>query len=156
VDIETADMPKPLNDLLHYWQSKQLGGKLPSRADLSPVEMKGFLPHTVLLDVVRNPVDDLRFRVRLTGTHIVDAFRYEFTGKFLDELAFGGRETELIGACSKVVHEKKPSVLSGEMNWPAGGQVLSIDSLWVPLSTDGAAVNIILAGTVISDKRRRG
>ena len=116
--------------------------------------MKGLLPNTVLLDAIRNPKDNLRFKVRLAGTHIVDAFKYEFTEKFLEELEFGGREAELIDTCAKVVREIKPSFLSGEVGWPTGGQMLFVDSLWVPLSTDGETVNIILAGAVISDNKR--
>ncbi|MSP43395.1 MAG: PAS domain-containing protein [Alphaproteobacteria bacterium] len=42
MDFEGADLPRPLADLFHYWRSKHTGEKVPSRADISPVEMRGF------------------------------------------------------------------------------------------------------------------
>ena len=37
-----------------YWETKRGSRSMPARADIDPIEMKAFLPHVVLMDVLRD------------------------------------------------------------------------------------------------------
>ncbi len=52
--------------LLRYWQDRCGGRPAPSRRDIDPLDLPpALLPHVVLIDVEREPLD---FRYRLSGT----------------------------------------------------------------------------------------
>lgn len=52
--------------LLHYWQDRCAGRPAPSRRDIDPLDLPpALLPHMVLIDIEREPLD---FRYRLSGT----------------------------------------------------------------------------------------
>ena len=64
-----------------YWHRKRAGRAAPRRLDIEPTEVPQLLPHIQLIDRVGD-----RFRYRLCGTAIVEAYGRELTGKFLDEV----------------------------------------------------------------------
>jgi hypothetical protein len=71
---------------LRYWTAKRIGGRLPARADIDPLELDGtLLPHIVLTEAV---IADgrRRFRFRLSGTAMSAAAGLELTGQFVDTL----------------------------------------------------------------------
>jgi hypothetical protein len=142
--------PGPLTAMYHYWRSKCRDKDMPSRADIHPSEMKDFLPHTMLIDVVATTETERRFRMRLVGTHIVDGFGQEVTGKFIDEINTGGQMESLLEACMKSVQEKAPVYLSGVMvqQTPAGTR-FSFERLGAPLSSDGQNVDMLLIAAVL-------
>src|SRR3954464_1001671 len=65
--------------LLEYWKAKCVAHGLPGRAHIDPIEMRSFLPCTVLIDVERHD-GWMRFKYRLVGTQVVSAFGREVTG----------------------------------------------------------------------------
>src|SRR5882672_1939329 len=67
-----------------YWRSKAVGGKLPGRQHIDPLEMRTFLPNLGLVDVVREG-PRTRFRVRLFGTGLFPLWQTDLTGRWLDE-----------------------------------------------------------------------
>lgn len=66
-----------------YWKSKVIDGRLPGRGDIDPAEMIRFLPNTVLLDVVPEPLD---FRYRVIGTEVVSYMNRDLTGNWLSKI----------------------------------------------------------------------
>ena len=153
MDFDIASLPKPLAQLYSYWQIKRGDRLMPSRADINPVDMHAFLPHTMLIDVVQCENGETRFRTRLVGTHVVDGYGEEFSGKFLDEIDLGDSRDRVIEACLYTVHKKKPAYLSGKSRQPAGDGYISYKRLGVPLSSDGEIVNIILVAAVVQPIR---
>src|SRR5688572_4610245 len=47
-----------------YWQDRA-SGKVPSRAEIDPVDVRELLPNLMMIDVIEDPP---RFRYRLVGT----------------------------------------------------------------------------------------
>lgn len=122
---------------------------MPSRADINPVEMQAFLPHTMLIDVITDDKNDIRFRTRLIGTHVVNGFGGEFTGKYLDDIELGDQRGSLIEACLYTVRKKKPAYLAGDLVRQSPAEFISYQRLGVPLSTDGKNVNMILVAASV-------
>jgi hypothetical protein len=71
-----------LSGLWRYWQRKRAGRPLPSRADIDPMEIPAVLPYVLLVE----RSDEGRFRYRLAGTAVVDAYGMELTGRYVDEV----------------------------------------------------------------------
>ena len=71
VNFLTEDIPWEYGrDLFALWQSKRKNAPWPTRGAISPMEMKPYLEHIMLIDVERDPLD---FRVRLSGTGLARA-----------------------------------------------------------------------------------
>lgn len=65
LDRDAADFGL-FRPLLAYWEQRRAGRIAPSRADIDPLDVPpSVLPHLLLIDVERDPVD---FRYRLAGT----------------------------------------------------------------------------------------
>ncbi len=149
MDFDEKSLPKPLAQLYTYWQAKCGGRLMPSRADINPVEMQAFLPHAMLIDVITDDKNDIRFRTRLIGTHVVNGFGGEFTGKYLDDIELGDQRGSLIEACLHTVRKKKPAYLAGDLVRQSPAELISYQRLGVPLSTDGKNVDMILVAALV-------
>ena len=93
--------------LYRYWRSRRLGA-LPMRADIEPADIKSLLPFVTIVDLQADP-----FRVfyRLVGTAVVHASGMDFTGTYLDELAFDICATpDLIRAYRAVSESRWPGL----------------------------------------------
>jgi hypothetical protein len=76
-----------LSALWRYWDEKRMVRPMPRRRDLDPpLEIPRLLPHLLLAERV-----DGRFRWRLAGTAVVDAYGQELTGRFVDEVISAAR-----------------------------------------------------------------
>ena len=83
-------------------------GALPMRADIEPADIKSLLPFVIIVDLQADP-----FRVfyRLVGTAVVHASGMDFTGTYLDELAFDICATpDLIRAYRAVSESRWPGL----------------------------------------------
>ncbi|MEX0759126.1 MAG: PAS domain-containing protein [Tistlia sp.] len=79
-----------LRELYLYWRDKWQGERMPTRADIEPLEIPSLLPQVYLVDIERDPLD---FRFRLVGTRIVAWFGRDMTGqRVADRLADRYRE----------------------------------------------------------------
>ncbi len=125
---------------------------MPSRSDINPVEMQDFLPHTMLLDVGLDAQGAHRFKARLVGTHVVEGYGNEFTGKTSDVLDLGDQADKLYAACLYSVNTKLPAYLSGQIYLQATDEYVAYERLGVPLSSDGENVDILLIAAIV----RRG
>lgn len=125
---------------------------MPSRSDINPVEMQDFLPHTMLLDVNLDGQGKHCFKARLVGTHVVDGYGNEFTGKTGDQLRIGDHADKLRAACQYSVTSKMPAYLTGQIHMAETDEYIAYERLGVPLSTDGENVDILLVAAIV----RRG
>ena len=75
---------EPLRELYEYWCQLRGDGISHQRVDLRPENLKPWLGHVSLHDVLDS---GKRFRVRLQGTEVTEMFPYGLTGKYLDETA---------------------------------------------------------------------
>jgi hypothetical protein len=129
-----------LHEFVRYWESKRRDGRLPSRADIDPIELKPFLGNIFMLDVVG---DQKRFRYRLVGTKIVARVGRDSTGKFQEE-AYSPEQAAENNALYRLICEtKKPVRNFGVINW-VNRKFLRYEIANMPLADDGETVNIIL------------
>lgn len=115
---------------------------MPARADIDPLELKGHLGLLVIVEAVPGP---RRFRFRLVGTKVVEAYGRDSTRKTVEE-AFAtdpvGRDflLELFGA---VVERRVVVRASGPIR-PAHQMLRNSDALLLPLDAGDGSVGMIL------------
>lgn len=129
-----------LRQLYTYWRSKATGGRLPSRAAISPAEIPPLLPYIFLIDVERDPQ---RFRFRLIGTQIVQWAGRDVTGLYIDDPIYGpggsklGEEYAEVAARGLPLYTEQPAQRP-ERDW------VFYERLVLPLAQDGRTVDILL------------
>ena len=118
-----------------YWQAKACG-KVPSRSDIDPVDVRELLPNLMMIDVLGDPP---RFRYRLVGTRVVQYTGFDFTGRYLDEMVFQGRD--FIEQCyCRMRAERRP--IFGHYAWLVRSRHFGQCEFGLfPLSDDGVTVN---------------
>ncbi|MGO8919805.1 MAG: PAS domain-containing protein [Stellaceae bacterium] len=123
-----------------YWQAKRAGRGMPQRRDIEPVELRDVLPHLQITEAIGG---GHRFRYRLIGTAIVEAFGAEFTGKYVDELVSGERDS-FVHACYRAVCASRRPAFVRSKYVTTRNIDLTANRVLLPLSEDGEAVNQIL------------
>ncbi len=127
--------------LYRYWLEKCRGRRMPSRADLDPVEIPvRLLPGITLVDVVP---DERRFVYRLVGTGEVEVRGNDPTGRPVAEGFFGFSVEEALDCYSKVVEPRAP-LLDDAPFVATNGRYISEETIFLPLSADGINVNMVL------------
>jgi hypothetical protein len=134
---------KNVQAIYDYWLAKRDGRTMPARADLEPAEIKKLLPMTMLVDVTQ---DERRFVYRLVGTREVAERGSDPTGKSIAEAYFGGSLEETLSCYDYVVRNQAPFCYRDPYA-AADGQVQNDDIIYLPLSDDGARVNMVLVYT---------
>ena len=129
-----------LRAALEYWERKRLGRAVPRRSDIDPAELKPVLPHLQITEVVGG---GSRFRYRLVGSAIVRAFGAEFTGKYVDELVSGERDS-FVHACYRAVCAARRPAFVRSKYIGIKEIDLTANRVLLPLSEDGAKVSQIL------------
>ncbi len=131
--------------LRNYWDRCRGNRAMPSRADISPSDMKEHLGWVLLLDVLPGAED---FRFRTVGTRVTEYFLQDATGKTIKE-AFApfGEDTvkAVLATHRKVAREGIVLRVYGGASL-FGRAFLDFDAIYLPLSEDGATVNMILSG----------
>ena len=133
-----------LRELYAYWDSKRGNGFAPPRRAIDPAEMRGLLPFIVLIDVVGLPP---RFRIRLAGTKVVEAFGREITGLYVDEMDLDAVEHVVLTDLAEVVRDGRPNLAEREYT-RNDGRHMKYERLVLPLSTDGMTADKLLCGVV--------
>lgn len=134
-------------DLLTYWQSKLLPGRLPGRQHMDPTELQPrHLSQLLLLEVMEGaPPDALRrYRFRVAGTAFASIAGRDVTGLYYDEVGAAERVGPVIRALDLIVERRAPVFLSGRLSVPAQDYIW-VKRLGLPLAHDGANVDMILA-----------
>lgn len=136
-EIESA----AIRALFRYWRSKCPEGGIPRRADIDPVDIPGLMPNLLIVDIERDP---FRVRYRLVGTRIVEMTGFEFTGKYLDEIALDSFEG-LFEECYQAACEAKSAIMT-RIRWSLSPDIVAeYDVCFLPLSDDGETVNMALS-----------
>jgi len=143
-EIEPARFESaPCVFLRDYWERKRKDRPMPSRADISPAEIKEHLGWIMILDVLPGGRD---FRYRLIGTLVVQYFSTDATAKTVRE-AFapnGDVVAETVNAIfENVAREKVVMRTAGDAGWLARGME-EFEAIYLPLSDDGETVTHIL------------
>jgi hypothetical protein len=139
--------PAILAFIRDYWETRRGAAAMPRRQDVTPADMKAYLPNILLADVVQNGED---FRYRVVGSQLQRYFSGNPTSMLMSgALAVFGEETvtRTIGVYQMVMKRRKPLRIRG-VGTLYSQQAKLFDALLTPLSDDGENVNMIL-GTFV-------
>jgi hypothetical protein len=145
-----SQLPQDFSILLDYWRSKRSGRLMPRRADIDPTELPGRLwPHLMLIDVVREEERN-RFRYRLLGGDVIRAFGRDPTGEYLDEATSPDAVYRgyIIEIPNDVVGHRRPLYTVNVLTLPGQTVPMTTRRLTLPLSNDGATVNMLLSAHI--------
>jgi hypothetical protein len=140
--VAESDLDDRLSGLIGYWAGKRQGRRFPARADFDPLELKPLLGHLLMVDVVREPEDRLRFRYRLFGSEFVFYHGADMTGRWLDEIANPAFRDELLEFYRSVVTQGEVRTLS--YDYLRDDRRHRFQAVLLPLAADGKTVNIVL------------
>jgi hypothetical protein len=133
-----------------YWEKKRGDRAMPRRGDIDPADLRQVLAHLQITEVMGQ-----RFRYRLVGTAIVEAFGTEFTGKFIDELVSGERDS-FVHACYRAVCSARRPAFVRSKYITTKDIDLTANRLLLPLSANGREVNQILGALTFEFARPFG
>jgi len=143
VEVRELDRPEdPELAALHaLWLSRHREAAIPARADFNPGEFRTLLPNVMLVDIL--PPPDF-YRVRLMGEVLVELYGRNMTG--LSPRDYQDRRTaeRLTGLSRQVVATKRPLFRAGQVHWVPGKEHRRFESCFLPLATDGVAVDMIM------------
>ncbi len=136
-EIESA----AIRALFNYWRSKCPEGGIPRRADIDPVEIPRLMPNLLIVNIEYEP---FRVKYRLVGTRIVEMTGFEFTGKYLDEIALEDFEGPF-QECYQTACETKSPIIT-RIKWRLSPDIVAeYDVCFLPLSDDGETANMALS-----------
>jgi hypothetical protein len=145
---QSADVSSEIRDerLLRfylYWLEHKGARRCPSRRDIDPLDFDYLLGNVMLVDVLSDP---LRFRVRLHGSNMVMRAGYDLTGKLVDDLPIPEYRKYVIERCKGMVRTGTPLVVQHDR--VLGGQPQRYEALWLPFSSDGTQVTMLLCALI--------
>jgi hypothetical protein len=138
-----AGAPPDLLEIYAYWLRKRGDRAMPARADIEPTEIGRLLPGMLLVDVQRTPDGAPDFLYRLVGTREVDMRGHDPTGRRVAEAYYGTSAESVIGWYRRVVEARSPFLDDDCYHLP-GQEWSPFASIYLPLSNDGAEVNMVL------------
>jgi hypothetical protein len=140
-EIPFKDADERLHAVLNYWSAKRGERSMPSRRQIDPLELgPAVLPHLMLVDVEPGP----RFRYRLFGTAVSEAFGSDPTGQYIDDVMVGQYKEFLLGLYRDLIAMKKP-IYSTSIYGAQRDKKMWTQRLMLPLSSDGSTVDMALA-----------
>jgi hypothetical protein len=147
-DRPDATMPvrtmiEPWRELYHYWQSKHVDGRPPSRDELDPpLEIPRQAHNLLLIDITPNGLE-----YRLVGTNFVKGAGLDMTGMMVGD---SGRHAHVIAdwkAAMAAAHETgKPRRLAGRF---APHITAGVTILLLPLAASADRIPKILGGLFV-------
>lgn len=140
MDGALLDIRSPiLRQGLAYWNEKRAQRMMPARADIDPMEIIPILPHVILLDVLRDPLD---FRYRLIGTVTEDHMAEPYTGRRFSEISHQRAPSRIWSCCEQVVQDPRP--LRSDIPYIGPKRdFTALEDIMMPLAADGETVDMI-------------
>jgi hypothetical protein len=132
-----------LQGLLDYWTAKRASRFAPSRADIRPMEIKGFLADVMIWNV---GVGAAPHTIRLVGENIVRFVGANNTGKPATAGMSDEAAAVMTGVLSDVVRARAPRFRIGKAFWHREKSYRDFEACYLPLSPDGETVDMILGG----------
>ena len=126
--------------LYDYWLEKRGTRLAPRRDDMEAKDFKNILPIIYILDVVGPP--PCRFRFRLTGTRFVEEYGEDVIGRFVDQIDLDDHEKPILAEYECVARSGQPSSTKWDYT-KHDGRHLSYEHLILPLSSDGAKIDML-------------
>lgn len=126
-----------------FWRVRRRGREVPLKCSIDPLE----IPHQILPNLFLYECVESRFRCRLAGTRIVEAYHRDPTGSFLDEamgLSAANSRTRLYAA---TIRTGMPVVYWGKLS-DSPNDWMDFKRLLLPISKEGKEIDMVF-GMVI-------
>ncbi len=147
--LARIDQYPRLAGLYRYWDTKRGNRRMPARREISPEEMRDFLGFIILVDVESGP--PRRFRFRLVGSEISNAYGRDLTGSYVEDATPESYRKLIERHYSQAVDRAQPVVHRLTfVEWP--GKRHALVRLILPLSDDNATVNMLLMVSVFGQE----
>ncbi|WP_341912937.1 PAS domain-containing protein [Ferrovibrio terrae] len=141
--IPESELDARLKDLLSYWRGKCRDGRLPSRTDIDPLDLRGLLGNINLIDVVPQPDGKPRFRYRLFGTEFIFYHGGDLTGHWVDDIANTVYRDQLVSLYTHVIATAATPMLS--YDYLLDSRRHRFQAVILPLASDGRHIDMILS-----------
>jgi CheY-like chemotaxis protein len=141
-----------LRRLYHYWLAKRGNLPWPDRHSIDPADLTDILPHLGIVEVVGEG-GARRFRYRLIGTAIVEAYGRDSTGRFVDETLGGAYRDFVLGLLDEAVTSGRAIYAASAFRLEDNG--LSAERIFLPLSVGGGAIRQIIVSHTLDWSNRR-
>jgi len=133
-----------LRRLYDYWAGKRGARKMPSRADIDPIDKAFVIGNIIMADVI--PGEPLGFRIRLHRTTLSERVGYDLTGKMLGEMPVPEFRDLSRPSFTKVATTGEPvHALADRL---VDDRMQRYEAITMPLSSDGATVDRLLVGPI--------
>jgi hypothetical protein len=131
-----------LDQALAYWHEIRGDSACPRRDALQPERIVSLWPHILMVDVIDDGSD---YFIRLFGQRLVDTYG-EHTGRKLSEAKVPDlvrdRSRQLFDFCRA---KAAPTYAYWQETAPRRGHAVNVESLCLPLSSDGTAVDRMMS-----------
>lgn len=141
-----------LGEFLAHFRDRMTDGTLPSRADVKPEELKPYLLHMVILEIVFDEdggIEDLL--TRLIGGD-AEHFYGKLTGLSITEHPSKKAVSRTFNSVTKMVELRAPVLADTRGRLPDGNDV-TIRTLYIPLAQDGKTISQVVAYVEIKKGR---
>ncbi|MCC7046755.1 MAG: PAS domain-containing protein [Alphaproteobacteria bacterium] len=125
---------------LAYWQRIAGGRRMPARKDLDPLDIPELLPHIMLKDVQREPLD---FRYRLVGSMVRLHSSADYTGECMSRIPHQGPDSVVWKSCAWVAGHAAPLLLRPPYAGPQQ-DFLAVEAAILPLGETANSVDKLL------------
>lgn len=139
-----VDLVHPeLRALYSFWKTKAGARAAPTRQNLDVLDLKQWLPHIQLVDVIENCTD---IRYRVIGTWIVDRYGQDDTGRTMTEIGMSDQIREVVNEFLASARTMTPqSIIRPFYDQDGVKEFSSAERLMLPLSTDGQTCDKVLS-----------
>jgi hypothetical protein len=138
-----------------YWKAKGGNRRMPARADIDPADIVPYLPSIMLVDVGMPTPDSVaaepargHYVYRLVGTREVEMRGSDPTGKPVATHGLGGMTDLALQNYDTVVRTRAPLLDGNEEDIQLNDRYLDLECVFLPLSSDGDRVDMVLVYTV--------
>jgi hypothetical protein len=131
-----------LRTLHEYWNKVRGSRPMPSRADIDPVEIPKLLPYILMYNVTPGG----GYTIRLVGEAVEQFVGRNATGEAAGTVMNPRAAEMMVTILDAVATERVPKFRSGKAHWYEEKNYRDFEACFLPLSADGATVDIILGG----------
>jgi hypothetical protein len=129
--------------LYEYWNGLRGDRTMPSRQDIDAAAIPKLLPYIIMYTVV---ADGGGYTVRLVGEEVVRFVGRNMTGHAAGSIMEPPAAELIIKILDAVATEREPKFRAGKAHWHPERAYSDFEACFLPLSSDGEAVDIILGG----------
>lgn len=129
--------------LYEYWDTVRGDRAMPSRQDIDPAAIPRLLPYIIMYTVMANGSG---YTVRLVGEEVVNFVGRNATGQPAGSIMERPAAELIVKILDAVATGQVPKFRAGKAHWHLEKTYRDFEACFLPLSSDGKTVNIVLGG----------